>query len=103
MNKTGCCFYYVTSELQEKHENITRKVDTLKMYIKKISSLTLEDLADKLIGRVRSFVEENMSGKLEYLNVSSSTVHVLDGSCMAGRGMGFLELSVNRGVALHPA
>ena len=71
LNKTGCCFYDVTSELQEKHENITRKVDTLKMYIKKISSLTLEDLADKLVGRVRSFVEENMSGKLEYLNVSS--------------------------------
>ena len=60
---------FTFSELQEKHEAISAKIEVLKQKIAVVKSFSLEDLADKLIQRVRSFVEDSMSGKLQYLNV----------------------------------
>lgn len=56
--------------LQDKYETIKGKVDALKATIERIKAMSWKDLAKKLVQRLASYIEENSSGQLDYLNVS---------------------------------
>lgn len=60
----------VCRALQDKYETIKGKVDALKATIERIKAMSWKDLAKKLVQRLASYIEENSSGQLDYLNVS---------------------------------